>query len=100
MGRLDKAMRRAAEEQAAPNAVDLMPPVEPVEVEGAADELPNERVDSLSGVTPSERAEAAVYERSSRDASATAAGLALGLPGAYSDPVVENAASEFGLRLR
>jgi len=93
-------MRRAAEDQAAPNANDLMPPVGPVEIEGAADELPNEKVDSLSGLTPSQRAEAAadVYERSSRSASATAAGLALGSPDGYSAPVVEDEASEFGLR--
>ena len=99
MGRLEKAMRRAAGDQAAPNTVDLMPPVEQVEVEGAADELPNEKVDSLSAVTPNERAGATVSVHDGPSQPVRATGLTLELPDAYPPPVVEDAAvSEYGLR--
>lgn len=96
MGRLENAMRRAAGDQAAPNAIDLMLPVEQVEVEGAADELPNEQVDSLSGVTPSEL-DVATADGPPRSARAT--GLALGLPDAYRpSPAEDVPVSESALR--
>jgi capsular exopolysaccharide synthesis family protein len=97
MGRLEKAMRRAAGDQAAPNAIDLMPPVEELEVEHAADELPNEQTNVQADVTPAELPPAPVVVDAPRSEGATS--VALGLPDAYPPSRPEEVqASESALR--